>query len=216
MNTAAAGYRSAFRADLLAGQVIVVTGGGSGIGRCTAHELAALGATPVLVGRTLAKLEGVRAELAERGCRAGVQVIDIRDGTRGARGRGRDPGRTRPHRRPGQQRRGPVPEPAGEHLRQGLGRRGAQQPQRQLQHDARGLHAVDARAWRRHRRRGRAGRLRLPEHGPHRRRAGRRDQPDADRGARMGAPRRARQRRRAGLDHRQRPGHLQRRSSSSG
>jgi citronellol/citronellal dehydrogenase len=83
MNEASAGpspYRSAFRPDLLAGQVIVVTGGGSGIGRCTAHELAALGATPVLVGRTLAKLEGVRAELAERGCRAGVQVIDIRDG----------------------------------------------------------------------------------------------------------------------------------------
>lgn len=80
MSTADASYRSAFRPDLLAGQVIVVTGGGSGIGRCTAHELAALGATPVLVGRTLAKLEGVRAELAERGCRAGVQVIDIRDG----------------------------------------------------------------------------------------------------------------------------------------
>jgi citronellol/citronellal dehydrogenase len=80
MNTADPGYDSAFRPDLLAGQVIVVTGGGSGIGRCTAHELAALGATPVLVGRTLAKLEGVRAELAERGCRAGVQVIDIRDG----------------------------------------------------------------------------------------------------------------------------------------
>ena len=44
-------YRSAFAPDLFAGQVVVVTGGGSGIGRCTAHELARLGAHPVLVGR---------------------------------------------------------------------------------------------------------------------------------------------------------------------
>ena len=54
-------YQSVFCPGLLADRVFVVTGGGSGIGRCTAHELAALGATPVLVGRTLAKLEGVGA-----------------------------------------------------------------------------------------------------------------------------------------------------------
>ncbi|WP_454697044.1 SDR family oxidoreductase [Achromobacter aegrifaciens] len=73
-------YRSAFRSDLLCNQVVVVTGGGSGIGRCTAHELAALGARPVLVGRTLEKLKRVQGELAEAGCDAGVRVIDIRDG----------------------------------------------------------------------------------------------------------------------------------------
>ena len=38
------GYQSIFKDGLFAGQTVVITGGGSGIGRCTAHELAALGA----------------------------------------------------------------------------------------------------------------------------------------------------------------------------
>ncbi|MDX1599715.1 MAG: 2,4-dienoyl-CoA reductase, partial [Marinobacter sp.] len=37
-------YQSIFHPDLFKGQTFIVTGGGSGIGRCTAHELAALGA----------------------------------------------------------------------------------------------------------------------------------------------------------------------------
>ena len=45
------GYASVFRPGLFAGQVIIVTGGGSGIGRCTAHELASLGGKIALVGR---------------------------------------------------------------------------------------------------------------------------------------------------------------------
>ncbi|MBG6370305.1 SDR family NAD(P)-dependent oxidoreductase, partial [Pseudomonas aeruginosa] len=44
-------YDSIFRPGLFDGQTIIVTGGGSGIGRCTAHALAALGANVVLVGR---------------------------------------------------------------------------------------------------------------------------------------------------------------------
>ncbi len=63
-------YASIFRADLFSGQNLIVTGGGSGIGRCTAHELAALGANVLLVGRKPEKLEKVAAEITEDGGRA--------------------------------------------------------------------------------------------------------------------------------------------------
>lgn len=72
-------YRSVFRPGLFEGQRIVVTGGGSGIGRCTAHELAALGATVILVGRKRDKLERVAAEIAEDGGKADIEPLDIRD-----------------------------------------------------------------------------------------------------------------------------------------
>ena len=54
-------YTSVFTEKLFSGKVILVTGGGSGIGRCTAHELAALGAQVVLLGRNLEKLQSVTA-----------------------------------------------------------------------------------------------------------------------------------------------------------
>jgi len=72
-------YRSIFRPGLFDGQVVVVTGGGSGIGRCTAHELAALGATVALVGRRLDKLDAVKAEIGAAGGRASVHACDIRE-----------------------------------------------------------------------------------------------------------------------------------------
>lgn len=75
-------YRSIFRPELFAGQVHVVTGGGSGIGRCTAHELSALGATVVLIGRTAEKLEQVRGEIESAGGSATVVVLDVRDENR--------------------------------------------------------------------------------------------------------------------------------------
>ena len=62
MNTSA--YRSIYKPGLFAGQTVIVTGGGSGIGRCIAHELASLGAALALVGRKLEKLESVQAEIA--------------------------------------------------------------------------------------------------------------------------------------------------------
>jgi len=56
-------YHSIFRPGLFAGQTIIVTGGGSGLGRCTAHELRSLGARIALIGRTPEKLEQVKQEL---------------------------------------------------------------------------------------------------------------------------------------------------------
>jgi citronellol/citronellal dehydrogenase len=73
------GYRSIFHAGLFAGRVIVVTGGGSGIGRCTAHELAALGAHVVLLGRKLDKLQHVASEIVADGGRCSFHAVDIRD-----------------------------------------------------------------------------------------------------------------------------------------
>ncbi|MCU9950192.1 SDR family oxidoreductase [Pseudomonas sp. PDM13] len=72
-------YDSVFKPGLFSGQTILVTGGGSGIGRCTAHELAALGAHVVLVGRKQEKLEKTAGEIAEDGGSASWQVCDIRD-----------------------------------------------------------------------------------------------------------------------------------------
>lgn len=71
-------YQSIFAPGLFAGQVIVVTGGGSGIGRCTAHELARLGAHVVLVGRNTEKLQAVQDEITQDGGQASWHSCDIR------------------------------------------------------------------------------------------------------------------------------------------
>ena len=73
------GYQSIFRADAFADKVIIVTGGGSGIGRCTAHELASLGAQVIITGRKIEKLEKTAAEINEDGGKIGFIVCDNRD-----------------------------------------------------------------------------------------------------------------------------------------
>lgn len=70
---------SIFRQDLFAGRRAIVTGGGSGIGRCVAHELLALGAQVSIVGRTLSRLDKVRAEAGDAHERLHVYACDIRD-----------------------------------------------------------------------------------------------------------------------------------------
>ena len=73
-------YASIFAPGLFEGKVIIVTGGGSGIGRCVAHELASLGAQVALLGRKLEKLERVADEISQDGAvhPASVHVCDIR------------------------------------------------------------------------------------------------------------------------------------------
>ncbi|HNE60370.1 MAG TPA: SDR family oxidoreductase [Ottowia sp.] len=71
-------YQSVFAPRLLAGQTIVVTGGGSGIGRCSAHELAALGAHVVLVGRNADKLRATADEITQDGGAVCWLACDIR------------------------------------------------------------------------------------------------------------------------------------------
>lgn len=72
-------YDSIFRPGLFDGRVALVTGGGTGIGRCIAHELAALGATVVVAGRREDVLRATAAEIREAGGSADVAALDIRD-----------------------------------------------------------------------------------------------------------------------------------------
>jgi citronellol/citronellal dehydrogenase len=58
-------FRSPLAPDANAGKVALVTGGGTGIGRATAVELARTGAKIVVCGRRTEPLEAVQAELGE-------------------------------------------------------------------------------------------------------------------------------------------------------
>ena len=72
-------YRSIFKPALFEGRTILVTGGGSGIGRCTAHELAALGAHLIIASRRIDKLETVKAEIEKAGGSCETHAFDIRE-----------------------------------------------------------------------------------------------------------------------------------------
>jgi len=71
-------FSSIFRAGLFDGRVGIVTGGGTGIGRCISHELASLGATVVLASRDIAKLEKTRDEIVADGGKADAIACNIR------------------------------------------------------------------------------------------------------------------------------------------
>jgi citronellol/citronellal dehydrogenase len=63
----------------LAGQVVLVSGGGGGIGRAIAWLFARLGAHVVIAGRSEAKLAPVAATLTAHGLKASAHVVDIRE-----------------------------------------------------------------------------------------------------------------------------------------
>lgn len=65
--------------DALAGQTVLITGGGTGIGRATALAVAACGARVVICGRRAEPLEAARAEIAAARAHAGDGDRD-RDG----------------------------------------------------------------------------------------------------------------------------------------
>ena len=71
--------QSIYRPGLFADQVIVVSGGGTGIGRATSRELAALGAHVVLCSRSPEHLEPARAEIEAAGGAATALTCNIRD-----------------------------------------------------------------------------------------------------------------------------------------
>lgn len=71
-------YKSVFRPDLFKGKNILITGGGTGIGRAIAHELAALGAHIIIASRKEAPLEKTCREINAAGGRCRWATLNIR------------------------------------------------------------------------------------------------------------------------------------------
>ncbi|MGW5113454.1 SDR family oxidoreductase [Nocardia sp. NPDC004123] len=68
-----------FAPEVLAGQVCVVTGAGTGLGRAAALELARCGATVVVCGRRPEPIIDTAAAIAALGATAAAYPLDIRD-----------------------------------------------------------------------------------------------------------------------------------------
>ena len=71
-----------FRPGLFDGQVALITGGGSGIGRGIADTLAALGAHVVLASRKQERVDAAAAEIRAAGGRASAVAVDVREAER--------------------------------------------------------------------------------------------------------------------------------------
>ena len=72
-------YRSPLRPDANAGRVALVTGGGTGIGRATALELAGSGARVAICGRRAEPLEQVAEQVRSAGGEALAVTADLRE-----------------------------------------------------------------------------------------------------------------------------------------
>jgi citronellol/citronellal dehydrogenase len=70
-----------FRPHLLAGEVAIITGGGSGIGLATALSMGELGAKVAICGRNPERLAQGKATLEQHGIEVFAQTCDIREVT---------------------------------------------------------------------------------------------------------------------------------------
>lgn len=71
--------QSVFAADLFAGKRVLVSGGGSGIGKASAWALGRLGAEVIISGRSAEKLEDVARPMREAGWKIICLPVNIRD-----------------------------------------------------------------------------------------------------------------------------------------
>jgi citronellol/citronellal dehydrogenase len=72
-------FRSPLAPDANAGATAIVTGGGTGIGRATALELARTGARVAICGRRAEPIEAVATELERAGCEVLAATCDVRE-----------------------------------------------------------------------------------------------------------------------------------------
>lgn len=79
MSSPDAASQQVFAPGILAGEVAIVTGGGTGIGLATTRELLRLGARVAICGRTAAKLDAARAELGAPESALLARACDIRE-----------------------------------------------------------------------------------------------------------------------------------------
>jgi len=68
-----------YKSDLMKGRNILITGGGTGLGRSMALRFAELGANIFLVARRPEPLEATSKEIQAKGVKAGFASCDVRD-----------------------------------------------------------------------------------------------------------------------------------------
>lgn len=79
MESPSAETQRVFAPGILRDQVAIITGGGSGIGLATAHEMVRLGARVAICGRTATKLEAAAEQLRQAGGAVFARPCDIRE-----------------------------------------------------------------------------------------------------------------------------------------